>query len=451
MFSKPSLTTFFLLLSSRAFQLADPEANALRLSPAKTACSDLRIADSGDHSSWATPECIVCPRSAAQVASVLQTITATGAPFAIRSGGHSPNLGWSNIEGGVLIDLSRINEITYNPLSTNVVVGTGNRWGAVYSALEAHGRTAVGGRVSPVGVGGFLLGGGLSHVSNEYGLGCDNVVDYEVVLANGTIVNANTNSHSELYWALKGGTSNFGVITRFTLKTVPMSKIWGGVITYNATQAEAVIDAIYTYQTEHISDLKSAISVQFILGAGVVLVTLMYAQSISSSPVAFAPFDSLPYNFYTTTVDMHKDMYQDILSIATDTSEKIAKYQGAALIFVAQTISPTMTAGSAKTGGNALGLPQNTNMMWVNFAAAWELPADDDAVAKACKYGIQKISRTARAKGLSRDYLFMNDAGEDQDVLGSYGSENRAGLRKVAREVDPEGVFQILETGGFKL
>lgn len=74
-----------------------------------------------------------------------------------------------------------------------------------------------------------------------------------------------------------------------------MSKIWGGVITYNATQAAAVMDAIHSYHAGHISDLKSAISVQFILGAGVVLVTLMYAENVSSSPVAFAPFDALPH------------------------------------------------------------------------------------------------------------------------------------------------------------
>ncbi|KAG0641308.1 hypothetical protein HOY80DRAFT_1113648 [Tuber brumale] len=316
MFSKPQLTAFFLNILSQTFQPTNsrnPENIVLRLSPAKTACLDPRITDWGykytsthpefeylrtinfDHSAWATPECILSPRSAAEVSSALQSITAAGAPFAVRSGGHSPNRGWANIEGGVLVELSQINEITYDPASTNVVVGTGNRWKAVYSALEAYGRTAVGARVSPVGVGGFLLGGGLSHVSNEYGFGCDNVVEYEVVLANGTIVNANADSHSELYWALKGGTNNFGIVTRFTLKTIPMSKIWGGVITYNATQAVAVMDAVHAYHAEHISDLKSAISVQFILGAGVVLVTLMYAENVGSSPAAFAPFDELPH------------------------------------------------------------------------------------------------------------------------------------------------------------
>jgi len=174
------------------------------------------------------------------------------------------------------------------------------------------------------------------------------------------------------------------------------------------------------------------------------------------------------FNFYTTTVDMDKDMYQDILSIATDTSGEIADYPGAALIFVAQPISPSMTAASMKTGGNALGLPQNTNMMCpsplpllpypntntstdVNFAVAWENSTHDKPVIETCKRGIQRIARAAGAKGLARDFLFMNDAGDDQDVLGSYGSANRASLRKVGREVDPHSVFQILAKGGFKL
>ncbi|PUU73508.1 hypothetical protein B9Z19DRAFT_918520, partial [Tuber borchii] len=123
-----------------------------------------------------------------------------------------------------------------------------------------------------------------------------------------------------------------------------------------------------------------------------------------------------------------------------------------ALIFVAQPISPSMTAASMKTGGNALGLPQNTNMITdVNFAAAWENSTHDKPIIEACKRGIQRIARAAGAKGLARDFLFMNDAGDDQDVLGSYGSANRASLRRVGREVDPHSVFQILAKGGFKL
>ncbi|PWW76988.1 FAD-binding domain-containing protein [Tuber magnatum] len=305
MFLKPPLTILFLLLWPQTFQTAgsrNPEDIVLRLSAAKTACLDPRITDLEYNYISTEPESeylrkinlYSLPPSLQPISRkntngptqrpsllgnpamyLLQAITAVGAPFAVRSGGHSPNPGWSNIDKGAPVELSRINEITYGPASTNVVIGTGNRLGAVYATLEVFGRTAVGARVSPVGVGGFLLGGGLSHISNEYRFGCDNVVQYEAVLANSTrtIVNANTNSRSELFWALKPAHTT--VITLFTLKTIPISKIWGGVITYNATQAIAVMDAIHTYHTKHISDLKSAISVQFILSAGVVLGTLM--------------------------------------------------------------------------------------------------------------------------------------------------------------------------------
>jgi FAD/FMN-containing dehydrogenase len=102
--------------------------------------------------------------------------------FSIRSGGHSNIVGASNIENGVTLDLSSINRVDVSGDKTTAYVGPGARWGDVYTQLESKGLAVVGGRVSDVGVGGVILGGGMSYFSNQYGWAADNVLNFEVPL-----------------------------------------------------------------------------------------------------------------------------------------------------------------------------------------------------------------------------------------------------------------------------
>lgn len=99
-------------------------------------------------------------------------------------------------------------------------VGPGNTWYDVYTQLQPEGVQVIGGRVAAIGVGGLTLGGGVSFFSGEYGWACDNVYNYQVVTANGEIIDVNYDSeYSDLYWALRGGGNNFGLVTRFDLYT----------------------------------------------------------------------------------------------------------------------------------------------------------------------------------------------------------------------------------------
>ena len=106
-----------------------------------------------------------------------------------------------------------------------------NRWSDVYTYLQQFDLTAAGGRLGPVGVPGLLLAGGVNFYGNQVGFGADTVINYEVVLANGSVVEVNQTSSPDLFWALKGGSSNFGLVTRFDLKTIPSRKVWAGVHT----------------------------------------------------------------------------------------------------------------------------------------------------------------------------------------------------------------------------
>lgn len=155
------------------------------------------------------------------------------ATFAVRSAGHNPNPKASSVGAeGVLLDLSALNEIELSSDGSSVSVGPGATWDQVYKSLEVHSLTAVGGRVAGVGVGGLILGGGMSHFSNYWGHPADNVENFEVcfpaaiycgylypdvvltlpqvVLANSKIVNANAKENADLFKALKGGGPNFG-------------------------------------------------------------------------------------------------------------------------------------------------------------------------------------------------------------------------------------------------
>lgn len=162
----------------------------------------------------------------------------------MRSGGHGFR-GSNNVAAGVTIDLSRMNGSAYDAATNTARIQPGGRWRDVYADLEREGGvTVTGGRDGDVGVGGFLLGGGNSFFSGEMGFGCDTVVNYEVVLADGSVVNANAGENADLWRALKGGGSNFGIITRFDLEALPSRKLYRELRTVSAGGFDALVDAV---------------------------------------------------------------------------------------------------------------------------------------------------------------------------------------------------------------
>ena len=189
------------------------------------------------------PACIVRPKSAKEVSAAVRTLVAAGEKFAVRSGGHMQWAGSNNIEGGVTIDLGLLDWTRFDGASETVDIGPGGRWHQVYTELHKHGRVVAGGRDGNVGVGGLLLGGGKTFFTARRGFACDDVVAYEVVLADGSIITADVNHHDDLFRALKGGSNNFGIVTNFKMNALKCDKVWGGLtffpkhITPDAIQA----------------------------------------------------------------------------------------------------------------------------------------------------------------------------------------------------------------------
>jgi hypothetical protein len=184
----------------------------------------------------------VQPTTAEEVATTVKALVAASllktCQFAVRSGGHTPIPGANNVDDGVTIDLLHMNGTTYNADSKVASILPAARWGSVYAALEPLGRMVAGGRGSTVGVGGFLLGGGISHYAPRVGLSCDNVVNFQIVLADGRIVDANKKTHADLFTALKGGNSNFGIVTRYDMETFENENLWGGIVSWPASTVD---------------------------------------------------------------------------------------------------------------------------------------------------------------------------------------------------------------------
>lgn len=133
-----------------------------------------------------------------------------------------------NTSPSLLLSTTNLNGIELGANET-VRFGAGLQWGTVYDFLEPHGLVVPGGRARPVGVAGFLLHGGVSHFYAEVGWACESVVEFEVALADGRVVLASSQQNEDLYWALKGGGKNFGVVTAFRMKTRRLPRMWGGV------------------------------------------------------------------------------------------------------------------------------------------------------------------------------------------------------------------------------
>ena len=158
----------------------------------------------------------------------------------IRGGGHNAG-GLGVCDDGLVIDLSLIRYTHVDPQTRTVRVGGGSTWGDVDHATHAFGLAVPSGIISTTGVGGLTLGGGLGYLSRKYGLAIDNLIAADVVLADGRLVTANESRNADLFWALRGGGGNFGVVTSFMFQANPLQTVYGGPMLWEMEQASEVM------------------------------------------------------------------------------------------------------------------------------------------------------------------------------------------------------------------
>jgi hypothetical protein len=165
----------------------------------------------------------------------------TGLAVAVRGGGHNA-AGLGTCDDGIVLDLGLMRGVWVDPKNRRVRVGGGAVWGDVDHATAPFGLAVPAGIISTTGVGGLTLGGGFGHLSRGFGLSCDNLKSADVVLADGSLVTASAVDNPDLFWALRGGGGNFGVVTSFEFQAHPVHLIYGGVLLYELDKARALME-----------------------------------------------------------------------------------------------------------------------------------------------------------------------------------------------------------------
>ncbi|KAK5135908.1 hypothetical protein LTR08_004366 [Meristemomyces frigidus] len=427
------------------------------------------------------PICIYQPSTSTGVSAAILLSRLTQCPFAVKSGGHAAFANASNIEGGITINLAKLNEIELSADKKLASLGPGNTWYDVYTTLEEYNATVIGGRVAAIGVGGLTLGGGISFFSNQYGWACDNVANYEVVTATGEIIDVSYNSsHRDLYYALRGGGNNFGIVTRFDLYAYPQGLMWGGATIYLIEESPALLDALYSFSNEASSDPNAALIVSYAYTEGQYLAVteLEYALPEANPPIfnaflatpnisdttAITSLSSLTVGlnesnpgglrdtFWTATYKVDRDLMDNLVQEYQLQTNAILNVTNLVPTFSFQIITTDQLSHMGSDGGNALGLTEADGpLILLSVAFMWIDPADDETVLKACQNIVDNTVEYAKAKGLDHEYLYMNYASQYQNVVPSYNATNQARLAAVAKTYDPTGVFQTLQPGHFKL
>ena len=193
------------------------------------------------------PALIARVKNAGDVARVIALAREQGLPLAVRGGGHNGG-GLGSVDDGIVIDLSPMKAVSVDPDARTVRVGGGATWGEVDAATNVHGLAVPCGVISTTGVGGLTLGGGIGHLTRAHGLTVDNLLAAQVVLPDGSEVTASADENAELFWAIRGGGGNFGVVTEFTFQAHPVSDIVGGPTFWAIEDTDALLKAYREYQ-----------------------------------------------------------------------------------------------------------------------------------------------------------------------------------------------------------
>ncbi|KAI1261740.1 FAD-binding domain-containing protein [Xylariaceae sp. FL1019] len=464
-------------------ELSDQEPRLQVLLPGHTAYKE-RVESYWSNTAKQRPKGIVCPASSEELARVVVALTRAGRQFSVRSGGHCPSREASNIDGGVVIDLRLFNEVILDHESKTVNVGAACMWSSVYEELQKHDLGVAGGRAGHVGVGGLLLGGGNTWLTAQRGWACDNIVEAEVVLANGQVVKASRDQHADLFQALKGGSNNFGIATRFALATVPLEKVWGGLMIV----AKHAIPDVCRLTAEFVTRIADSPENSLIIVIGylpdvkdvVATVAVLNTKGLTDSPMFEdwkklpAIFDStktttvhdlsfevtLPDNHYSSWFTLTFKNDKQIMIKASELHDHlVSKLQDfvpdgdfmSQCIF--QPLPLIFAQHSRRAGGNVLGLEDNESDGFLYQATIMmKTRAQHEFAYALLKDCVQQLKEFAASiEGSLFRWLHMNYADKSQDVIASYGEKNVKKMWDVSSRYDPDGVFQKLCPGGWKL
>ncbi len=407
------------------------------------------------------PAAIVRVADADDVARVIGIARETGLELAVRSGGHSA-AGHSSADGGVVIDVRDLKDLDIDVANKTAWAGSGLTAGE-YSTVAAERGLATGfGDTGSVGIGGITLGGGVGYLGRKHGLTIDNLLAAEIVTAEGQVVVTDAGSHPDLFWAIRGGGGNFGVVTRFKFRLHDVSTFVGGVLVLPATAdsvagfvsaAEAAPDELST-----IGNVMPCPPLPFVAeehhGSIVIFAMLAYAGDAGAGEAALAPFRAVatpladmvrpstyPEMFPPDDPDYHptavsRTMFMD--HIDRPVAETIMRFLEAsdASLRVAQL--RVLGGAIARVPADETAYAHRASKIMVNVAAFYDGEGD-----KPIREAWVAEFSAALNQGEAGAYVnFVGDEGEAR-VRAAYPGATWDRLARIKAQYDPDNVFRL--------
>ncbi|KJZ71854.1 hypothetical protein HIM_08782 [Hirsutella minnesotensis 3608] len=415
------------------------------------------------------PTCLFMPTQPQEIVNALKVIADKRVPFAVSSSRHASNKGFSSTTG-IQIDMKGFQQVNLDPSNKAFVdVGPGNVWDNVYASLEGSGVNVVGGRVTGVGVGGFITGGGgYSWKTNQYGLTADTLIKADLVLPNGTLATVSATENAELFWAIKGGGNQFGIIYNFRLRTHPQTaQVYGGLRTYTADQIPAVVRAVADFSANN-TDPKAQIIPTFntIVGQpGVSLLGFYDGPDPGTSLNTFngpaktftndwrvRPFPdfvrSTPANatanlrglFHTVSL---KEYSLPIMQQIANQSQFWGTRPLRSGVFISYDVEPFNSDWARKTSTDAA-WPHDNSPIPLNIYFAWVNPLDDDYYREAALESARLLNALADSEGqnVAQYALYPNYALYGSNAARVFGA-NAPRLARLKHQYDPEDIMGL--------
>jgi FAD/FMN-containing dehydrogenase len=407
------------------------------------------------------PQVIVRAADAADVARVIALARETGLELAVRSGGHS-SAGHGTSDGGLVLDLSELRALEVDADGRTAWAGAGLTTGAYTAAAAAHGLATAFGDTGSVGVGGITLAGGFGYLVRKHGLTIDNLLAADVVTADGDLVRADADSHPDLFWAIRGGGGNFGVVTRLRFRLHEVSTIVGGMLVLPATP-EVIVSFLAAAEAapEELSTIAAVMPAPPLPvlpaehhGRAVVLATVAYAGAVENGERAIAPFRALA----TPLADMVRPMpYPDIfaaeppgmrprVAMRTMLADRLDRDAAQAILEHVHTASAPMAAvqmrvlggAMARVPADATAFAHRDRRLMVNVAAMYQ-DAHEQPVHEAW------VARLAAELDTSNAGAYVGFLGAEGQarVRAAYPGATWDRLAAIKTRYDPDNLFRV--------
>ncbi len=413
------------------------------------------------------PGAILRPGGVADVSRAVSFAAENRLPLSVRGGGHNI-AGLAVCEGGLMIDFSQLRGVRVDANSAVVHIEPGATWGDVDRATRPFGLVVPSGIVSATGVAGLTLGGGFGWLTGRYGLTCDNLVAADVVTADGMVRRASAQENPELFWALRGGGGNFGIVTSFEFRGRPLgAEVMAGMVVYPMVRATEVIERFRDVTRSAPAELgclmalRNAPAAPFIPsdwhGKPVAAIAACYSGSLADGAEATAPLRSLggavadnfgpkPFPEFQTLFDAGEPFGRRYYW----KSDYFDALPDAAIRTLVRHADPLPSPASGvllmHLGGvpgdvepEATAVPVRSPYV-LNVKAAWGEPVNDSRLIAWARAYWQAMSRYSNGGA----YLNFLNAGEDaQRVRAAYGRRALPRLEGIKARLDPENLFSM--------